>query len=134
MHRLFLLPLILFSSVLSYASPVSMLCSTSSENVETYEFEVTVDEKTHNIAHRGISKGGRVFSADGVFSAGELSYKNVHCVSGVCFIDQFTINRVNLSVMHLWKSEVLKKSLGIAPREITRRGSCTIIDIPDRKF
>ncbi|WP_201096965.1 hypothetical protein [Thiocystis minor] len=134
MHRSFLLAVILFSSGQSFASPVSMLCNTSSDNNETYEFEVTADEKTHNIAHKGKSEGGRVFSTDGVFSVGELSYKDVRCSSGACFIDQFTINRVDLSVMHLWKGEAVDKSLGVAPREIIRRGSCTIIDVPERKF
>ena len=113
------------------ATPVYLSCSVSSAT-ETQRFSVSVDEATNKITHTG--EKGSAFNADGFFSVNEISYKNVNCASGICVTNQYTINRINLAVTHLFRAEAVRKSLGLAPKDILSQGACEIVPAPERKI
>ena len=131
MRRSAIITALLLASGSAHADPIYLDCSARSSD-ETHVFSVTLDEDTKKITHR--NQNGNAFNAEGFFSADEIAYKNVTSVSGILITHQYTINRVDLSVTYLFRAEAARASLGLAPKEIISRGSCSVVQPPERKI
>jgi hypothetical protein len=110
------------------AEPVYLTCSTTFKSDPPREFSVTIDEDTGKVTHQFSS--GTTFNADGLFTATEVSYKKVNC-SSTCMTQQFTINRVDLSVT----SAIIISARNVgASAPIKANGACTLQTAPARQF
>lgn len=110
------------------AKPVYLSCSTTFKGDPPLAFSVTIDEETGKVAHQFST--GTAFNADGLFTATEVSYKMVNCAS-TCMTQQFTINRVDLSVT----SSIVISARNVGESApITSTGTCTLQATPDRQF
>jgi hypothetical protein len=112
----------------AYAKPVYLNCSTTYQSDPPREFSVTLDEETGKVTHQ--FSNGMTFSADGHFKADEVSYEKVNC-SSTCMTQQFTIDRVDLSVSS--KLIISAGRVG-ASAPLVSNGKCTLQAAPDRKF
>ena len=110
------------------AKPVYLTCSTTFKDDPPREFSVTIDEETGKVTHQ--FSNGTTFNADGLFTATEVSYKKVNC-SSTCMTQQFTINRINLSVTS--SIIISARNVGEAP-PITSTGTCALQAAPARQF
>ena len=131
MARLVFFALILMASGKLIAAPIYLDCNVQSSD-ETHVFSVTLDEATKKITHR--KQNGNAFNAEGFFSADEIAYKNVIGVSGLLITHQYVINRVDLSVTYLFRTEAARASLGVPPKEIVSRGSCVVVQPTERQI
>ena len=112
----------------AYAKPIYLTCSTAYQTDPPRQFSVTVDEETGKVTHQFSS--GSTFNADGLFTATEVSYKQVSC-SSTCMTQQFTINRVDLSV----SSSIIISARNVgASAPISSSGHCTLQAAPVRQF
>ncbi len=111
------------------AKPVHLSCSTVFEGDPPKEFSVTLDEETGKVTHT--FKNGAAFNADGFFTATEVSYKSSKC-SSVCITQQFSINRVDLSVT----SQTIVSARGVGDAApVTAKGTCALqAPPPERQF
>ena len=110
------------------AKPVYLTCSTTFKGDPPRDFLVTIDEETGKVTHQFAN--GTTFNADGLFTATEVSYKKVNCGS-TCMTQQFTINRVDLSVTS--SLIISARNVGEAP-PMTSTGTCTLQAAPARQF
>ncbi|MFT3754806.1 MAG: hypothetical protein QM769_02475 [Pseudoxanthomonas sp.] len=127
MKSFFVLMLVVLALPVS-AKPIYLVCSTTFKNDPPKEFSVTIDEETGKVTHQ--SSKGTTFNADGLFTATEVSYKKVNC-SSICMTQQFTINRVDLSVTS--SIVVSARNVGDAT-PVTSVGTCSLQAVPERKF
>ncbi len=85
----------------AHSEPIYLTCSSDGET----RFSVKLDESNGKITHTRESAGiydaiGSAFNAEGFFSANEISYQNISFHDPFKNIDQYKINRTDLSYAH----------------------------------
>ena len=122
---------LLFISRVSYGEPIYLDCYVADEE-ERQEFTVKVDEETGKINHT--RKRGSGFNADGFFASNEITYQEIVVIGRSTSTRQFRINRTNLSIKETITLEAIGTSSYIGPRIVKYSGTCTIVEVKDRKI
>ncbi len=110
------------------AKPVYLDCATTYKTDPPVKFSVAIDENSRKITHQ--FSNGMAFNADGFFTEAEVLYKDINC-SSTCITQQYTINRVDLSV----RSSIVVSSRNVSEAEpITSNGQCKLQTVSARQF
>lgn len=127
---------IVFASILSlpliaHSAPSYLDCSVAEESSDQ-RFSVKLDEANGKITHT--HDNGSAFNAEGFFSANTISYKTIGVISGVSVVEQYEIDRENLSITKVTRIESLKYSEEIAAKDFIAKGKCKIAKVKKRKI
>lgn len=120
-------------STVSYADPVYLSCTLSSED-EVSKFQVALNEDSRKITHT--NDDGFAFNTEGFFTLDTISYQRISDMGASRMIVKYIIDRRDLSlvndiVVEATNPEVAKK---IPAQTITRSGFCEIQKAGKRKF
>lgn len=97
-------------------------CTVVDSSGDKTQFVVGLDETAARANHSG---GKQHVTVPAIFAMDTITYKINESLGSMRLIRQYSINHDDLSVTHLFRAEATDRSLGVAPSELTMRGTCT---------
>jgi len=123
---------LLCASQVALAEPIYLDCKTSGSD-GSYDFGLQVDESTGKVSVTD-KDGGVSFGAEATFSVDAIQWKRVLLSNRLSTSSlNYVINRMTLGVMVVYYFE---PHVARQPSRILsdRRGTCSKIDVPERKI
>lgn len=120
-------------STVSYADPVYLNCTVSSEEGES-NFQVALDEDSKKITHT--SETGSAFNTEGFFTFNSITYQRIRYLGSSRLTFKYIIDRRDLSLVSELVVEAIdpKVAMKSPTKTITNSGFCEIQKAGNRKF